>query len=276
MLLVALFALATRRRRLLLVACIAAIIGAGPETLLIRPRSGENEQPARDGLTIMSVNLMYGRTSVPALLSQIDAVDPDVIVLQEWTPGASAVLVEQLIGKWPHKVEQSRDDAFGQAVFSRLAFAEPPRMYPPMGAWTEPQITVSIPVAGRTMRITNVHVLPPISLDYFAVQRSMSRSLAQWAEGNTGPHVLIGDFNAVRGSGVLRAFANAGFRDAHQAVGSWRGSTWPRTGWLRWAPGIQLDHALVGRGATPLNARTLPDVGSDHRPIVIRVGWAVP
>lgn len=173
-------------------------------------------------------------------------------------------------------VEQSREDAFGQAVFSRLGFAERPRLYPPSGTWTEPQITVSVTVDGRTMRITNVHVLPPISLEYFAVQRSMARSLAEWAGEDSGPHVLIGDFNAVRGSGVLRAFAHEGFHDAHEAAGSWRGSTWPRIGWLRWAPGIQLDHAMVGRGAMPLSARTRADVGSDHRPVVVRVGWRKP
>lgn len=273
---VAVFAMATRRRRLLLVAMVAATVGAGPEVLLIRPRSGEGGPPAPPGLTIMSVNLMYGRTSVPSLMREINAADPDVIVFQEWTPGASSALVGRLTGKWPHMVEQSRDDAFGQAVFSRIAFAEPPRLYPSVGSWTEPQITVAVPVAERTMRITNVHVLPPISLDYFVVQRSMSRSLAEWAAAETGPHVLIGDFNAVRGSGVLRAFTGAGFRDAHEAVGDWRGSTWPRIGWLRWAPGIQLDHALIGRGAAPLKARTLPDVGSDHRPVVVRVGWSAP
>jgi endonuclease/exonuclease/phosphatase (EEP) superfamily protein YafD len=79
---------------------------------------------------------------------------------------------------------------------------------------------------------------------------------------------------------VLRRLRAAGLVEAHgrgrrgASAGRWRGTTWPRTGALRWAPGIRLDHVLHAPALVCDYAAVCADVGSDHAPIVARFKWA--
>lgn len=280
---VMLLALASRRRRLLIGAAVVLVIGAGPEVWSVMPRRGMASRdsstgikmPAPPSIKIMSVNLMYGHGDDAALLAQIEREAPEVLCFQEWTPNGSERLAASLRAAYPHVLEAARADAFGQAVFSRVPFIGAARAYPPSPGFREPQIVVSVGLDGRALHITNVHLLPPVSLAYFAEQRGAARRLAEWQKSRleNRPDVLIGDFNATSRSGALAALRRAEMRDAQAEAGWWRGSTWPRTGWLAWMPGIRLDHALLGSLVECVGARTGEDFGSDHRPVIIVVKW---
>ncbi len=271
---VVLVSVLAKRKWLLLVAGIVLAIGAGPETWTLWPRS--QRKPARSTLTLMSINLMYGKGDASMLLAQIERESPDVIVFQEWTPEGAALLRQSLAWTFAHSVEEPRDDAFGQAVFSRRAFVEQPKVYPPLDGFHEPQISITVEHDGTPMRITNVHLLPPVSGSYFVQQRHGASELARWqadAARTDRPDVLAGDFNATNGSGIISAIRVAGMRDAHREAGWWRGSTWPRVGTLAYMPGLQLDHVLLGSRITCDGARVGADFGSDHRPVIVRLRW---
>ena len=259
------------------------------------------------GLTVMSVNLMYGATDVQKTLSEIARVDADVVVFQEWTPKAEEGLAAALKVTYPHNVSVTREDAFGQAVFSRRAFVEPVRQFPgrqvPGGrgsggsgdwsgamkkeggfGWTEPQIRVVVDAGDGTgtvvpVVIYNVHVLPPVGLMYIETQRSQVLALAEIAREEIGgagaPRVLfVGDFNATANTAHLGAMHAAGMRDAVEAAGEGWVTTWPRTSWLKYLPGIRLDHVLANDQLRAVSAGTGQDNGSDHRPVWAR--FAVP
>jgi endonuclease/exonuclease/phosphatase (EEP) superfamily protein YafD len=274
MLPVLLVAILARRRWLALLGSLTLAFGAGPELLTIIPRSpGASTHPS---LTLMSVNLMVGQSDTAALLGQIERVAPDVIVFQEWTSGDAAKLRPTLIATYPHAIDLPRDDAFGQAVFSRRPLAAPAVLYPPRGGFREPQITIAVEHAGKVMRITDVHLLPPINGTYFNEQRVNAAALAATLADPTSldrPDVLAGDFNATLRSGILHAFTDAGMQDAHRIFGWWRGSTWPRVGVLAWTPGIQLDHVLCGPRVECEACHVGEDFGSDHRPVIARLRW---
>ncbi len=267
-------ALIARRRRLLIASVAVLALGIAPEAATLWPRSFQER--SGETLKIMSVNLMYGRGDAEALLAQIEREKPDVVVFQEWTAGAGETLRDALGRTFPHSSEQVRDDAFGQAVFSKRPFAAEPRPFPALNGFFEPQICFGVDVGGRTMRITDVHLLPPVGFAYFNEQRKAARRYGDWCtdEGrNDRPDVLVGDFNAPGRTGVIRALGNAGLTDAHDAAGWWRGSTWPRVGVLAWAPGLRLDHAMIRGTVECVEARTGEDFGSDHRPVIVRVRW---
>lgn len=267
-------AVMARRRRLAILGLLTLVFGAGPELLTVIPRSpGASTRPS---LTLMSVNLMVGQSDTAALLAQIGQVAPDVIVFQEWTPGDAAKLRPALIATYPHVIDLSRDDAFGQAVFSRRPLAAPAVLYPQRGGFREPQITIAVEHDGKVMRMTDVHLLPPINGAYFNEQRVNAAALAAVqsdASSQDRPDVLAGDFNATLRSGILHAFTDAGMQDAQRTSGWWRGSTWPRVGVLAWTPGIQLDHVLVGPRVECEECRVGEDFGSDHRPVIVRLRW---
>ena len=78
-----------------------------------------------------------------------------------------------------------------------------------------------------------------------------------------GPKIVVGDFNATPWSAGLRAF-----RSENELSGFNTRATWPI--WLGFA-GIPIDHAFVSRDLGILEIETGPDIGSDHRPILIDV-----
>lgn len=272
------FALWARRKRLAAAALAAVVVAAGPEMVLALERGGaglaERASPGST-ITIMSANVLYGRVDPERFAREVGAYRPDVIVFQEWTSRAVQRLKPILEAESPHWAEASREDAFGQAVCSRRAFAAPAKMYL-MGDVNEPQITVTIEHEGRPLKVTNVHTLPPVSAEHVREQRGLVRALAEWAESDAPdrPQVMAGDFNAVSRSAVLARLRRAGMVEAHrEADRMGRGSTWPRTGVLRWVPGIKLDHVLHTSELWCVESVVCADVRSDHAPIVARLVW---
>ena len=70
---------------------------------------------------------------------------------------------------------------------------------------------------------------------------------------------------------AAEAFRGAGF-DAYSLAGWGRGATWRSVGLLRWAPGLRLDHIYLSEGLTCSECYTGNRTGSDHRPVVARIG----
>jgi endonuclease/exonuclease/phosphatase (EEP) superfamily protein YafD len=277
----AVFALLARRYRLLVAALVLSVCALAPSVWHAIPRAGSSD--AQPSLEIMSANLHYTDVDVVALLKLVRESDPGIIVFQEWTSNVRAAEIKlALQSAYPYASEQARDDAFGQAIFSKHPFVGVVKVYPPQSGWVVPQMSFAIDVGGKPIRICNVHVLPPIwQGGGFAEQRQMIASLASWASGTRAqdrPHVFIGDFNAVDGTSMLSVLKSAGY------VESWttaedrsfgRGSTWPSEGPLSRLPGVRLDNAFVERASLQvLHSEVLDTIGSDHRPILIRVRWA--
>jgi len=88
----------------------------------------------------------------------------------------------------------------------------------------------------------------------------MATALA--ARGDTAPHVVAGDMNAVPWEDVIRRAERVG-RFLDPRVGRGLYITWNAKSWvLRWP----LDQILPGQDFTLLSLEVLPPFGSDHRP----------
>lgn len=267
------FAAATRRRALLLLTAPLLLVTLGPAAWSYRPRPSPAVPAGADVLTVMSVNLLYSRAGVDAVAREVVAADPDVIVFQEFSERDAARLAGVLDAAYPHRVSVPRDDAFGQAVYSRRPFVSRPRLYPPGGGWSEPQIAVDVEVGGRPVRVMNIHLLPPVGPRHITEHRLQAARLADLVRSELDAGVdlvLAGDFNATPGSHHCRAIERAGLRESRAAAGYGRGTTWCCRGWLAYLRGIRLDHIFFSSGLTCVEARTGGDTGSDHRPVVAR------
>lgn len=252
--------------------CILPLLGMG---------RGRADLPVGDAqsLTVMTVNVMYGRVRDADLLAEIDRHAPDVVVIQEYSPAFDRRIVEALRARLPHSCLAPRDDAFGMAVFSKLAFAEPAEIFPalPRGASafqpSEPQIRVVVRAGDREVVVQGVHTLPPVSPRYLSEQRRLCRGLAAYAQVERRPVVLAGDFNHTPTSMPAGWLRSAGLRDAHLLAGSGRGLTWPASGGVWSLAGFRLDQILVTEGMTVEWCRVGGEIGSDHRPVVARIGF---
>lgn len=268
-------AVVMRRRRLAAAAVIAGVLCAGPEGWWAVYRVGA-PGTATDSITIMSSNVLRGRADPGRLLKALDLHRPDIVVIQEWTARAKERLGPTLEARFPHRVEAMGEHSSGQAIFSKRIFSEPTRTMAPSPI-AEPQMTVTVELEGRPLHVTNVHVPPPVSAVHRREQRRMTALLAADVECDDAgrPHILAGDLNAVSRSANLHRLRVAGWREAHRGAGAiGRGSTWPRIGTLRWAPGIRLDHVLHTDELVCEASAVCEDVGSDHAPVVARLRWA--
>lgn len=252
--------------------CILPLLGMG---------RGGAVLPAGDApsLTVMTVNVMYGRVRDADLLTEIDRHAPDVVVIQEYSPAFDRRIVSALRERFPHSCLAPRDDAFGMAVFSRLAFVEPAESFPalPRGASafqpSEPQIRVVVQAGDHEVVVQGVHTLPPVSPRYLSEQRRLCRGLAAYAQVEHRPLVLAGDFNHTPSSAPAAWLRGAGLTDAHSTAGVGRGLTWPASGGVWSIAGFRLDQILVTEGMTVEWCRVGGDIGSDHRPVIARIGF---
>ena len=271
---VAMFALALRMRRLLGLTAVLLAVTLGPAAWSLRPRGAP--PAAGDSLVVMSANLFFGDMRDADLLDQIARFKPDVILFQEYTPTVAPRLRAALGERYPHVVEDAREDAFGQAVYSKRPFLGPPRLYPPGPGWSDPQIRTAIDLAGRPLPVMNIHLVPPAGFDLVREHRVQAANLAGLVREELsvgGAMVLSGDFNATTLSPHLRALRAAGVRGCHEEGGRGRGSTWPRRWRKRYLPGIRLDHILISDALVCSEAFTGGDFGSDHLPVLARLRW---
>lgn len=236
--------------------------------------------PGEPVLTVFSANLLYSNRDAASLIEQIDAADPDVVVLQEFTDVNHGELERLLRERYAYARTWAQTDAFGQAVFSRLAFEREPTLWWGGEAFRVPQLEFEVVFDGRRVAVWDVHTLPPASDEYIVEQREMivrlGERVRETMSGEDAPDavVLAGDFNAPFATNQLRELGAAGLRDAQRSAGRGRGGTWPEAGApLGWAPKLPLDHVLYSPGLRCVGAGVGRGFGSDHRPIFARLAW---
>lgn len=264
-----------RRRRGVAVASVVVAVAwvHGDVWQLVRPLEVQAAE-GRATITVLSANVLYGRSDPAKIAAEARACNADVIVIQEYHPMIAAKLAATLREKWPFVVEQPQDDAFGQAVFSRLPFVGQVRLKPrgvpeTSTAWMDPHMQAQVEVGGRVVTVTNVHLFPPV-LSGVKLQRRQAFELSQaardvWAKDGT-LHIVAGDFNCVPDGHHVRAMLDAGLADSWSAVRRTRGTTWSTFGLKPYIAPIRIDHLLHGPGLTCIAAGVGGETGSDHLP----------
>lgn len=233
-------------------------------------------------LTLVTFNSHYGllpfrdRCGPYDLAGALDALgDPEVLVVQEvWRPdGARGVVDEwaQARGfdqhhvvlaratrrrRWP-QVDPAGEGTVGLSVLTRCAgtVVARPAVGPTIGDPVPERrvLHLEVDVGGIPVDLVAVHLssrlphAPPLQL----------RRLARVLPPPGRPGIVAGDCNLW---GPPVAALLPGW---HRAV---RGRTWPAH-----RPHSQIDHVLVRGGVEPLGGEVLPTVGSDHRPVRVRL-----
>jgi len=251
---------------------LAIMLGAWV-TVIPRPRPTVSADAPT--VRVMSVNLlMINRTTQP-IIDEILAADPDVLLVQEYTDHWHAAFRRaSILDRYPHAVHVTQDDSFGIALYSRLPFVKPPQVDLDLGDEDVPQIRAVIDPHGRHLAIYNIHLLPPRRLDYTIEHRRQFVDLIEMLRAETHPVILAGDFNFTETTPQHKALHNLGLRDAHDTLGRGRGATWPVNSFLRYLPGLRVDHVYASRDLTFTRFTTGTGEGSDHRPLVAEIAIA--
>ena len=228
---------------------------------------------------VLTLNSRGGSADAAALVAVLRQHAVDVLAVQELTWDLVHRLDEAGLGTLlPHAHLDPRPEAPGCGLWARWPLTPLPTV--PGLVAAAPRARAE-PAPGRPVVLTAVHPLTPMRDRGYPWQRDLARllPLAQ----DSGPQVVMGDFNASRDHQPFRNLLAAGFLDCADAAQhrTWPGFTWPVSWDLysdrenqrfpdRRTPALmRLDHVLVSRaGATVRTARPVRVAGTDHQAVL--------
>jgi endonuclease/exonuclease/phosphatase (EEP) superfamily protein YafD len=216
-------------------------------------------------LRVVSLNVLTSNPNKERVLEYLRGVDADVIFLmevdEEWLRR-----MEPLKDTHPHGALQQVSGNFGVALYSRLPLEETKLV--DFGEWGLPAVEARLRHEGGEAVILGLHPMPPVGRARAEERdRYLSEAAAHAARQNV-PALVIGDLNATPWSAGARLMMREG--GLRLAPGSWK-PTWQ----ARNIFAIPIDHAFCSAGLVILNKSIGPDVGSDHRPIVLEVSCSL-
>jgi endonuclease/exonuclease/phosphatase (EEP) superfamily protein YafD len=226
--------------------------------------SGAHARPegGAGNLRILQANVWQERGDPAALIRLVRETEPDVILLQEFTPEWAEALAP-LAADYPahYALPRYPGGAIEMGMYARGEVGES-RVLAAAGV---PAVLTSLRIAGREIALLNVHAAAPWSPGRAKRHHDQFEAMSEFIAAHETPVILSGDLNAglwqrsyrrlVRRTGLVNARAGRGF------IG-----TWPSflPGPLRAA----LDHTLVSPEIEIMDFRTVGGIGSDHRPML--------
>jgi len=219
------------------------------------------DEPKGNTKRILIFNVRSSNEKCDEVLTFVKENEPDIFVAMEvnqrWLDRIQQRLAEQL----PHQHSVPREDNFGIAVFSRLPFDEiEVQRY---GLEQLPSLNGVFSINEKKINLIATHPLPPIR-----VHRAESRNqqLVQ-AATDLDPslsRIMAGDFNLTPWSPHFSDILKRG-----GLISSAKGiqPTWYV--FPTWLGGLMIDHVLMSPDIRVLDYRVGPNLGSDHRPVIV-------
>ena len=213
--------------------------------------------------TVATVNLLYRNQDRQPVLDWLAAEAPDLVVVQELTPGWAAELSRT--AGYAHRRLLTRRDAYGIGILSRWPLERIQAI--DLAADGLPSLAGVVEIHGRPVAVLGLHARWPITPRLLDARDDALRRAARVVRSEPLPTVVLGDFNLTPFSPAFARFAaDSGLRDAMAGAGwspTWQAGFWPLA--------LRIDHVLVPSSVCVSHAAVGPAVGSDHRPVVVRL-----
>ena len=263
-----------RRWRLALTVVLLAAFTLAPAAWSYLPK--HPAAVAGDTVRVMSLNLLCSNRDVSAVLDEIAAERPDVLLLQECSARWRTALEPALAAEFAYSRYAVGRGVRGQAILSREPLEFPPESVPQVSAAGNPQLRTVLLVGDRRVALYDIHLYTPSRPPKCIKQRRQFAQLLEALSRETLPVIVAGDFNAASGTPYIDALRAAGLVDVQEISGWGRGATWPaHHGWA-YLPGIRIDHVFVSADLTSPSSHVGQRVGSDHRPVIAEIGLRAP
>lgn len=273
LLIMALLFLGGRRKQAFIICMVGAVFNvaifmpvylnpntAGPDEITLSALETDNNRTK----TLLLHNISIDNTHYAAVLNTIANEDPDYIALLEVTT-AWAQQLAPIRARYPHHIEEIRDDNFGIGFYSKSAF---------LNAKTDtfkdannPSRFIRVTLADEPITFLITHPVPPIGNDFVNYRNATLQKLAAVASTTNGAIVLAGDLNTPPWSPVFHKLVTSSkLRDSRQGFGIQ--PTWPSHFKILYTP---IDHVLISDEILVHNRRIGPANGSDHHAIILQL-----
>jgi endonuclease/exonuclease/phosphatase (EEP) superfamily protein YafD len=215
-------------------------------------------------LKVVSANVYLGNDDLDPLVAWIACEDPDVVFLQE----VSATAMRQLpLSAYPYVVTKRPAERYGVVLMSRhpLSGARAVELDADLEGHRLSWRT-TLDWQGRSVAVAAVHLPAPTSARFHDRRNALMRDTAQWTHAQGRPAIVAGDLNATPWSRPLKQAAAEGLRRATGLAPSWPALP----DWFGIVSGvIPIDYVLASAHWSVIERRLGPNVGSDHRPVVV-------
>lgn len=215
-------------------------------------------------ISLLVYNVLYDNREVEALRNLIRDNNPDIILLSEPTQWWHEQ-IEGLEDDYPYTLFQPQENHYGMLLYSRLELEDPEIRF--LIEPTVPSIRTKVRLrSGAVVTLYGVHPRPPGIDDDSDMRDAELLSIAQEA-GELGdvPVIVAGDFNDVAWSRTTHQFQRlGGLLDPR--VGRGLFNTFDTRSRLLRYP---LDHVFASRHFFLVELRRLPNIGSDHFPVLV-------
>jgi endonuclease/exonuclease/phosphatase (EEP) superfamily protein YafD len=221
-------------------------------------------RPQTGDLRVVSFNVLASNRSFADVVDFIRGSEADVVVLHEVTRRWEQEIEEAAatFDDWPYEITEARarGDLFGSMVLVESGAAVESFGF----ALTDPRaIEILLPDG---VALLAIHPLSPSS-EFRALQNDRQFLFAtDWAAGQDGPAIVVGDFNATPWSYPFRRLLSTADL-SNSARGFGLDLSYPADGnpLIR----VPIDHLLFSEGLAVVDRRLGPAMGSDHFPLTV-------
>ena len=232
------------------------------------PQQSQN-QPE---LVVMTANVLTSNRQYDAILAQIESADADVFAILELGTPLHERLEKELATSYPHRVTIPQDlGNFGIGLYSRHPLSDIDRFA--TNIQSIESIAATVKRGSNSYRIIATHPLPPMGEEKF---RSRNEHLQILADRVSKLHssnpdlsaIVMGDLNLTPWSPFFAHFeSQSGLTLA--ATNNDIVPTWYTKPMFPF--GLVLDHVLISDDLRCLHREIGPDIGSDHRAVIVTV-----
>lgn len=224
-----------------------------------RPAGVATGKPLR-GLT---VNVLTHNDQKDEVLAYLREQDADFLFVMEVDDEWGAAL-EALKDEYPRHFIRWRGGAFGIAFFSRLPTESIDIEH--IGEADIPTLLARLYAPnGQSFTLVGTHPLPPVGQENARLRNGQLTAVAERVTKLAGPVMLMGDLNITGWSPYFDDLLEASnLRDTRHGFGVQ--GTWAP---FNFVPRLPIDHVLASEQFVVDIHRVGPDIGSDHRAVIV-------
>jgi endonuclease/exonuclease/phosphatase (EEP) superfamily protein YafD len=227
----------------------------------------QRAEAARQGcggpqFSVVTANLWFRNDEQEALQRIAGLPQADLVVLQELTPAGARQAAS--LDAFPYKRLIPRDDPYGIGVLSRWPLDVEVADLAGDGL---PSLRGSLQLPDASVHFLGLHTRWPLQPKLAVARDRALAAAAAWAASQEEPAVVLGDLNLTPQSPAYGRLLSSGrLSDAFRRGGwqpTWMAGFWPLA--------LRIDHVLVTPGVCVEFAAVGEDIGSDHRPVLVRL-----
>ncbi|GAA0566269.1 endonuclease/exonuclease/phosphatase family protein [Craurococcus roseus] len=219
-----------------------------------------------NGLSLVVANLREGNNGAARFLEEVRRARPDLVFVVEVDSGWIEAL-SPLEEDYPNRVLHPQDDFWGLALYARLALVEPEVRHLLTGY--VPSLRTGLRLrSGAVVEFHGLHPKPPTPWHGTGLRDAELLLAAEAARAGARPAVVGGDLNAAAWSNITGLMRRIGGL-VDPRVGRGFFLTFPT--WLPVPLRFPIDHVLFGHEFRLRAIELLPDIGSDHLPLLARL-----